>query len=305
MERLGEFAGHWGFSTAGLGLGVAGDVFGGIEEYYDKDWAGRASGGFGIAGGALEALGGLAEFSGQLAGGRRGYQLYSQGGLAGRLLGRRMMRRAAWGGAQNLVGIGTGVAGIVSGSAALAGNEGLAERSDTASAGLQIAGEGIGALSGLKSLWGAYRRSSRAKEGVRGYSSAKVKEAAEFVAKNQGKSSKWLGLLSNVGGIVGGALKLVGGKTGLIGGAVAGGLGSLIGIGQSIYSGKKQQKAEAEAEQHIDNLVAELEMGKNDAVSFVKDVLAIDANEGELKEMAKNDTEALKELLKQKMVKHD
>ncbi|HHN93371.1 MAG TPA: hypothetical protein ENK17_01260 [Anaerolineae bacterium] len=249
-------------------------------------------------------MGGLAELSGNVAGFSRGRQLYRRGGGAGRLLGRRMMKQTALGGVQNLVGVGTGLAGMVSGGAAAAGKDDLSERADAASAGLQIAGESIGMLSGAKSLWGAFRRSKKAKEKAQSYSSDEMKNLAEFVSSSQGKGSKTLGILSNIGGIVGGGFRLAGGKTGLIGGAVSGGIGSLLGIGQSVYAGKKQKKAEAQAGGHIDYLVSQLSSRNAEAVSFANEVLKIKGSADELKEMADSDTDALRELLMQKMVKY-
>lgn len=216
-----------------------------------------------------------------------------------------MMKQTALGGVQNLVGVGTGLAGMVSGGAAAAGKDDLSERADAASAGLQIAEESIGMLSGAKSLWGSFRRSKKAKEQAQSYSSDEMKNLAEFVSSNQGKGSKAMGILSNVGGIVSGGFRLAGGKTGLIGGAISGGIGSLLGIGKSIYAGKKQKKAEAQAGGHIDYLVSQLSSRNAEAVSFANEVLKIKGSADELKEMADSDTDALRELLMQKMVKYD
>ena len=213
------------------------------------------------------------------------------------------MTQATLSGVQSAIGTASGLTSIIGGAASLGEQDELATGAGGAGAGLQIAGGALGSAFSFKSGVGAYRRSRRAKKARKEYSSDEMKALASFVAGNQGVSKSALGILSGLGGVISGGFRLAGGKTGLIGSAISGGLSSLIGIAGSVYGGRRQKKTSAQAEQHVDYLVEQLTVGAPEAISFAQDVLNIQATGDELHQMAVGDTEALKVLLGQKMVK--
>jgi hypothetical protein len=290
-QKAEAVGGHWGF---GLATGLAGGASGlkamgsGIAGLYgreegDINEANKVSAGFGIAGGAMGTLGGLAstvgssmELAGKASALRRGLALRSQGGLAGKQLGQQMRRRGGIGVAQKSLGVlgglsamGGGISSIGAGARTLqsgkADDSGAADFTTAgnafgvASGGLTMLSEGLNIGSGIASLRSASRRSKAATTMATQFGAAganqdtEMADIATFVSQNQNKGGKGLGLAASASNWIGGALGTAGSAAGLgkanLASTVLGGLSTgfgLLGTALSAHAGRKNAaKAEA------------------------------------------------------------
>jgi hypothetical protein len=229
-ETVIEKAGGW------TGGNIANSIFGvanlglGIESTREGDNSETATSAVSIGVTGLQTLATGVSFAGSAATMHRGRMMRNRGSQAGRMVGNRMMRRSGWAMGQQIMGMGSGVAGMTSSGISIAGNNAGSNVAGGISSVFSGIGSALGIAQGGISLNSARRRSNKAKA-FAGSADPDLKFIAQQTASSQGKTVKSVGILGNVlGGIssIFGAAKGFGQATG-VGGQVLGGLS--VGLG--------------------------------------------------------------------------